>query len=221
MTAAPPTAARANLLAVVLAGGLGRRMATPEPTVQKGLVALAGRPMVAHVLDRLAPQIDRIALNVNSADPAWHSFGLPLIADAEADFLGPLAGVHAGLAYAARQADAPSMVVFVPTDTPFLPTDLVARLTSDPRRVAVAEGPGGLEPAVAAVPTACLADLTDHLARLRAGVGNGSLRGWLLRQTPRIVAFGRDGDTRDPFTNVNTPEERAEAERRLTSRSSS
>lgn len=208
----------APILAVILAGGRGSRMApTPgDSIVQKGLVPLGGRPMVAHVLERLAPQVDHVALNVNGADPAWSGFALPLIADLEPDFPGPLAGLAAGLAYAATRTPVPATVVFVPTDTPFLPRDLVARLIADDAsRIAVAAGPAGLEPAVAAVPPAYTGDLVAHLAAIRAGQANGSIRAWLMRHDPRIVRFDAAADDLDPFTNVNTPAERADAERRL------
>lgn len=211
-------ATASRLLAVILAGGRGSRMAdAPGGSVQKGLVPLAGRPMIAHVLDRLAPQVSRVVLNVNGSDPAWAAFGLPLIADPEPDFPGPLAGLAAGLHYALTLDPVPASVIFVPTDTPFLPRDLAERLIADdPGRVAVAEGPGGLEPAISAVPTALAADLTDHLASVRAGAATGSIRAWLMRHEPRIVRFHIGTDLVDPFTNVNTPDERAAAERRLT-----
>lgn len=207
-----------NLLAVILAGGRGSRMAdAPGSSVQKGLVPLAGRPMIAHVLDRLAPQVGRVALNVNGSDPAWATFGLPLIADPEPDFPGPLAGLAAGLHYALTLDPVPASVLIVPTDTPFLPRDLAERLIADdPGRVAVAEGPGGLEPAVAAIPPALIDDLVAHRAAIRAGAANGSIRAWLMRHDPRVVRFHMGTDLVDPFTNVNTPDERAAAERRLT-----
>jgi molybdopterin-guanine dinucleotide biosynthesis protein A len=202
-------APRPDVLAVILAGGQASRMGY----VQKGLLPLAGRPLVAHVLDRLAPQAGRFVLNVNGDPAPWARFGLPLIADAEPDFPGPLAGIAAGLAYARSLAPVPRAVVFVPTDTPFLPRDLVARLApaDAPLGVAVARGPNGLEPAVAAVPPALGADLAAH----RAAGGNGSVRVWLMRHAPRIVAFAAEAGDLDPFTNVNTPEELAAAERRL------
>jgi molybdopterin-guanine dinucleotide biosynthesis protein A len=208
MTAAPASL-HPDVLVVILAGGRGSRMgAGGDAPVQKGLLPLAGRPLIAHILDRLAPQAGRVVLNVNGDPAPWQGFGLPLIADAETGFPGPLAGVAAGLAYAATCAPTPAAVVFVATDTPFLPRDLVARLVGDPVALpAIAEGPSGLEPAVFAVPPDLGADLAAH----RAGGGNGSMRAWLMRHEPRVVAFGRDEAGRDPFTNVNTPADLAAA----------
>lgn len=208
MTAAP-TSPHPDVLAVILAGGRGSRMGLGQDApVQKGLLPLAGRPLVAHVLDRLAPQVGRVVLNVNGDPEPWQGFGLPLVADTETGFPGPLAGVAAGLAYAAACAPKPAAVVFVATDTPFLPRDLVARLVGVPPALpAIAEGPSGLEPTVFAVPPDAGADLAAH----RAGGGNGSIRVWLMRQSPRIVAFRHDDAGRDPFTNVNTPADLAAA----------
>lgn len=201
-----PASPRPDVLVVILAGGRGSRMGTGgDAPIQKGLLPLAGRPLVAHVLDRLAPQTGRVVLNVNGDPAPWRDFGLPLVADAETGFPGPLAGVAAGLAYAATCAPKPVAVVFVATDTPFLPHNLVARLVGE--LPAIAEGPSGLEPAVFAVAPDLGADLAAH----RASGGNGSMRTWLMRHSPRVVAFSRDAAGRDPFTNVNTPADLAAA----------
>ena len=115
----PPALARADVTGIVLAGGLGRRMGG----VDKGLVMLEGRAMVAHVLDRLAPQVGAIVVNANQNRERYAAFGHPVVADAVGGFAGPLAGLHAGMTAASTP-----FVVTVPCDSPFLPLDLVARL---------------------------------------------------------------------------------------------
>ena len=104
---------------VVLAGGLGRRMGG----VDKGLQLLDGRPMVAQVVERLAPQVDELLINANRNAGQYAEFGHRVIPDAIEGFAGPLAGLERGLAEATT-----ALVVTVPCDSPFLPPDLVARL---------------------------------------------------------------------------------------------
>src|SRR3954465_1097930 len=106
---------------IILAGGLGRRMGG----VDKGLQPLRGKPMVEHVLARLSPQVGEIIINANQNAEAYGRFGHRVIGDDIAGFAGPLAGLHAGLK-AARNP----LVVTVPCDSPFLPSDLVSRLHS-------------------------------------------------------------------------------------------
>src|SRR5689334_12941925 len=108
-----------DITAVVLAGGQGRRMGG----VDKGLVALDDKPMVAHVIARLAPQVGAIVINANQNIDRYAALGHPVVSDEVGGFAGPLAGLHAGMAY----ATAP-YVVTSPCDSPFLPEDLVARL---------------------------------------------------------------------------------------------
>src|ERR671926_1083594 len=104
---------------IVLAGGLGRRMGG----VDKGLQPLHGRPMIAHVLERLGPQVDDIVINANQNLERYGAFGHRVVKDEISGFAGPLAGLHAGLA-----AISQPLAVTVPCDSPFLPSDLVARL---------------------------------------------------------------------------------------------
>src|SRR5258706_1664052 len=104
---------------VVLAGGQGRRMGG----VDKGLQLLHGKPVVAHVLARFAPQVGEIVINANQNAAEYAKFGHRVVADEIGGFSGPLAGLHAGLLAASHP-----LVVTVPCDSPFLPDDLVSRL---------------------------------------------------------------------------------------------
>src|SRR5260221_1425552 len=109
---------------MVLAGGQGRRMGG----VDKGLQPLHGKPMVAAVLARLAPQVDEILINANQNLADYGRFGYRVVPDAIGGFAGPLAGLHAGLGEATHE-----VVLTVPCDLPFLPMDLSARLPQDLR----------------------------------------------------------------------------------------
>ncbi len=104
---------------LIIAGGLARRMGG----VDKGLQPLGGRPLLAHVIERFAPQVDHLLINANHNGAAYAAFGYPLVADAIPGYAGPLAGLHAGLT-----ACTTPLLASVPCDSPFLPRDFVARL---------------------------------------------------------------------------------------------
>src|SRR3954462_5456677 len=110
-----------TITGLVLAGGQGRRMGG----VDKGLQMLRGKPMAQWALERLAPQVDEVLINCNQNLESYARFGHRLVPDEIGGFAGPLAGLHAGLKAAANP-----LVVTVPCDSPFLPTDLVSRLNS-------------------------------------------------------------------------------------------
>jgi molybdopterin-guanine dinucleotide biosynthesis protein A len=195
---------------VILAGGRGTRMAGGNGAgTDKSAVLLSGRPMIAHVLERLAPQVEALAINANGDAGRFAVLGLPVIADRQAGFLGPLAGMLAGLEWGQGLQPRPSHIVFVPTDTPFVPEDLVARLMAAAGAgIAMAESSSGSQQAVVAIPVGLAEDLDAHV---RAG-GRLSILGWLERHGCVRVRFDDEGGF-DPFMNVNTPEELAEAER--------
>ena len=107
---------------VILAGGQSSRMGGGD----KGLLHLGGRPILSHVIERLSPQVADLALNANGDPARFGPFGLPVIADSVPGFAGPLAGVLAGLDWAASQGA--ETIVTAAADTPFFPADLVPRL---------------------------------------------------------------------------------------------
>jgi molybdopterin-guanine dinucleotide biosynthesis protein A len=185
---------------IILAGGAARRMGGGD----KPLLPLAGRPLIAHVIDRLG-EVHAISAN---GDPArYASFGLPVLPDrlppGTPDRPGPLAGVLAGMDWAAGRGIA--RIVTVPGDTPFLPRDLVARLLAAGGTVAMATHEGRDHPVAAAWDVA----LRDELrAALAAGLRRPVL--WADGLGARRVAFAGD----DPFFNVNTPADLEEAGRR-------
>lgn len=187
---------------VILAGGLSRRMGGGD----KGLVPLAGRPLLGHVIDRLAPQVPALALNANGDPARFAGFGLDVIPDTLPDHPGPLAGILAAIGWA-RTRGAP-WVLTVPGDTPWLPGDLVPRLimaAEDADGLALAESGGRLHPVCGLWPVA-LAD------RLAADIAAGARRvgDWALSQGAARAPFP-SGEP-DPFANLNTPEDFARAE---------
>ncbi len=188
-------------LGVILAGGRATRMGGGD----KGLLALGDRTLLAHVIDRLGPQVAGMALNANGDAARFSGFGLPVLPDTIEGFAGPLAGVLAGLDWAAGQgADA---IVTAAADTPFFPCDLVAQLlragegmdvplvlaaTPDTRTGLIRHPTFGLWPV----------SLRDDLrAALRGGLRK--VRLWSDAHGGREAVFPVDGI--DPFFNVNTP----------------
>ncbi|MBK9676165.1 MAG: molybdenum cofactor guanylyltransferase [Betaproteobacteria bacterium] len=190
-----------SVTGIVLAGGMGRRMGG----VDKGLVPLAGRPMVEHVLTRLRPQVDDALINANQNLDRYAAFGVPVVADAIGGFAGPLAGLHAGMTAAHRD-----LVVTVPCDSPFLPDDLVARLlaglVAGDAQLAVARTFDQPHPVFALVRRALLPHLTAFLEG-----GGRKIDAWYATLPAVEVAFD---DEADAFRNINTSDELAAASQR-------
>ncbi len=194
-------------LGMVLAGGLARRMGGGD----KALLRIGGATILERVLERLAPQCRGLILNANG-DPVRFAFTrLPVVADDVPDFAGPLAGVVAGLDWAAAHAPEAAWVASVPGDCPFLPRDLVARLHAarDAQRQALACARSGewRHPVVGLWPVALRADLRralvdEHLHKIEIWTGR---HGVALADWPETPV--------DPFFNVNTPEDAATADR--------
>lgn len=185
---------------LVLAGGQGSRMGG----VDKGLAPFRGRPLVEHVIERLAPQVGEILVNANRNPEAYAGFGHRVIADEIAGFAGPLAGFERGLAHARGE-----LMATVPCDSPFLPADLVSRLRA-------ALEAAGAELAVAKTgeqphPVFCLMRRNVHasLARFLAS-GQRKIDKWYAAL--RIVEVAFD-DEADAFANINTRDELAGLEK--------
>ncbi len=195
-----------RVLGVVLAGGLARRMGGGD----KGLKRLGGEPLLDIILRRLRPQVGGIILNANGDPARFAGYGLPVAADAVPDFAGPLAGVLAGLHWARQNQPAISHIVTVPSDGPFLPLDLVARLVAacdaaGAELACVASG-GRPNPVVGLWPVA----LHDDLWRAVTEEGLRKVDIWTARHKLAVADFA--AQPVDPFFNANTPEELAEAE---------
>lgn len=192
--------------AVILAGGQARRMGGGD----KALLTLAGRPLLAHVLDRLTPQCAPIALNANGDPARFAGFDLPVIADGRDDSAGPLAGILAAMAWASDQGA--GAVLTVPGDCPFLPADLADRLhaLSRPGRPVIAAAPDAQarmqrHPVFGLWPVVLRADLARALQD-----GQRRLMGWAGAQGAITAPWPPARS--DPFFNINTPTDLAQAE---------
>ena len=179
---------------MVLAGGLGRRMGG----VEKGLIALRGRPLLAHVIDRLRPQVDELLLNANREIQRYEVFGLPVVGDVIEGCVGPLAGLHAGLVHATHD-----LVLSVPCDAPSLPGDLaprlLARMESEGAELAIARSRGRIHPVFCLCRRALAADLEGYLEG-----GGRAVRTWVESRRHAIEDFD---DEPAAFENINTIED--------------
>jgi molybdopterin-guanine dinucleotide biosynthesis protein A len=192
---------------ILLAGGLARRMDGGD----KPMRAIAGKTILERVITRLSPQCDRLVLNANGDPARFAAYGLPVIADSVADFPGPLAGILAGLDWAATHRPDVTWVLSAAADCPFLPRDLVARLHQ-------ARVEQNAQAAVAASGAQ-----THHVIGLWNVALREELRHALTVENVRKVERWAAGYTLatviwpteplDPFFNVNTVEDIAEAER--------
>jgi molybdenum cofactor guanylyltransferase len=183
-----------SVTGIVLAGGQGRRMGS----VDKGLALLLGRPMAAHVIERFAPQVDEILINANRNMTEYMALGHAVIPDAIGGYAGPLAGLHVGLTHAAHP-----LVATVPCDSPFLPLDLVARLSAalsdNAADIAVARTFEQPHPVFALVRRSVLPHLTQFLQE-----GGRKIDAWYATLKAIEVAFD---DQADAFRNINTADE--------------
>ena len=191
-------------LGVILAGGQATRMGGGD----KGLRVLGGQTILSRVIDRLSPQVAGLVLNANGDPARFSDYGLPVVADSVAGFAGPLAGVLAGMDWAAQHRA--ETIVTAAADTPFFPSDLVPRLQlaaeGMEHPLVLAASPDGRHPTFGLWPVALRDDLR---AALQDGLRKVVL--WTDTHGGRIAEF--PGSTPDPFFNVNTPEDLAQAER--------
>lgn len=189
-----------KITALILAGGRGSRMGS----VDKGLQLFYGKPMVAQVLERLAPQVDEVIINANRSLDAYTAFGHRVIPDVIDGFVGPLAGLQVGLLHATHP-----LVVTAPCDSPFLPLDLVARLLAalqnNQADLAVAKTFEQVHPVFCLVKR----DLEPHL-RSFLETGQRKIDKWY--ETLNVVEVSFD-DVESAFMNINTREELNRLER--------
>lgn len=185
----------ADITGAILAGGKGRRMGG----LDKGLVEYAGRPLVAHVIERLRPQLGELLINANRNIDEYRQFGYPVIADQLADYQGPLAGFAAVM-----QAARTDFVLVAPCDGPHLPADLVSRLvtaiTAEDVAIAVAHDGRRLQSVYALM-------RRDLLPSLQAYIQSGQRRvgAWYASQSIVRADFS---DAPESFFNVNYSEDK-------------
>lgn len=191
-------------LGVILAGGLARRMGGGD----KALREVGGQTVLARLIARFGPQVARLIINANGDPARFAPTGLPVVADGVAGFPGPLAGVLAGLDWA--DAHGLAWIATVPGDAPFVPTDLVARLhdarTTAGMTLACAASGGRVHPVVAVWPTSIR-------GTLRQALEDGARKVETFAAGLGLATALWPGSPLDPFFNVNTPEDLAEADR--------
>jgi len=191
-------------LGVILAGGQATRMGGGD----KGFLPLGNGTILSHVIDRLEPQVDMLALNANGDPARFNHLHLPVVADSIKGFAGPLSGVLAGLDWAATQGA--THIVTAAADTPFFPCDLVPRLLQAAEeagtQIALSRTPDGRHPTFGLWPTALRDDL-------RAALNDGLRKVvvWTDKHGCATAHFPDDA----AFFNVNTPQDLEQAETML------
>ncbi len=192
---------------VILAGGLARRMGGGD----KALREIGDRPILARVIARLAPQCEGLLLSANGDPQRFAPFGLPVIADGVANHPGPLAGILAGLDWAAANRPGVQWIVSAPGDCPFLPRDLVARLRealdSHGAELAVAASGGQSHPVIGLWSVG----LREALRQALVVEGLHKVDAWTRRY--RVATVNWRAQPFDPFFNANTIDDLTEAER--------
>jgi molybdopterin-guanine dinucleotide biosynthesis protein A len=201
-----PAQAHPPTLGLVLAGGLARRMGGGD----KALIAIGGTAILDRVIARLRPATTAIILNANGDPARFARYRLPVVADSVPDFAGPLAGILAGLDWAAAHAPELEWIASAPGDCPFLPHDLIARLhqvrEAAGKPLACARSGDWRHPVAGLWPVSLRADLRRALVE----EGLHKIEVWTARHGIAIAEWPTA--PLDPFFNVNTPDDAAAAE---------
>ena len=191
-----------SISAIILAGGRATRMSGAD----KGLVPLQQKPLIQHVINRLAPQVDEILINANRELAQYQALGYTVLQDEVEDFLGPLAGFSLGLQHAKHD-----YVLTVPCDSPLLPVDLALRLMAalveHKAEIVVASSDGSTHPVFCLCKKTVLPSLTAYLEQ-----GERRVSAWQKSQQYIEVDFS---DCSEAFTNLNTFEDLAALELKL------
>ena len=198
-----------NVVGVLLAGGLARRMGGGD----KGLSVLGGRPMMDRIIERARPQVSNLILNANGDSDRFAAYGLEVVPDVIEGSAGPLAGVLTGLEWTIEHAPDTQWLATFTVDAPFVPMDLVDRLAagvkSESADLACAASNGRSHPVFGLWPVR----LAGELRRAMIDEDMRKIDRWTARYNLIEVDFSCDPF--DPFFNVNAPEHLAEAERLL------
>jgi molybdenum cofactor guanylyltransferase len=185
---------QADVTAVILAGGMGKRMGGQD----KGQIQFNGQPLIEFVLDAIRPQVATILINANRHQQDYALYNYPVISDELQDFQGPLAGFAAGLS-----ASTTDYIVTVPCDGPVLASDLVARLIEalkrDAAEIAVAYDGKRMQPVYALIPKRLLPSLLQFLAE-----GDRKIDRWYAQHAIALADFSDEPQT---FLNINTPDD--------------
>lgn len=198
----PPKPTSAEVTGVILAGGRARRLGG----IDKGLLPVAGKPLIAWVIEGLVPQVGGLLISANRNLDTYGGFGYPVISDTLDGFQGPLSGILSAMGAAPTP-----WILTVPCDGPCLPPDLVPRLiralAEAQATLAVASDGVCIQPVFGLLPVSLVGDLREYLALGKREVGR-----WLGRHRLAVADFH---DHPDAFANLNTPGEQARLEEML------
>jgi molybdopterin-guanine dinucleotide biosynthesis protein A len=188
--------------AIILAGGKAIRMGG----LDKGLVLFQQKPLIAHVIARLTPQVDEIIINANRELETYQALGYQVLQDETTDFAGPLAGMQLGLKYANND-----YVLTVPCDSPLLPLDLVSRLQAalieHHADIAIVSSDGNTHPVFCLCKKSVLPTLNNYLNH-----GDRKVSAWQQSLNHVYVDFS---DCAEAFTNLNTQQDLTDFEAKL------
>jgi molybdopterin-guanine dinucleotide biosynthesis protein A len=194
--------ATGNITGIILAGGQARRMGGQD----KGLISLAGKPMIEYVIKSIEPQVDTIIINANRNQSLYEKYGFPVVADQIEGYCGPLAGMASGLEHATTP-----FVVTVPCDSPFIPDDLVHKLYStlqhENAEICTIRSNGRLQPVFTLMKSELFNSILEFLNN-----GERKIDKWFDKHRLAIADFSDQPDT---FININSTEELEEVEIKL------
>jgi len=194
---------------ILLAGGLARRMGGGD----KGLKTIGGKTILSRIIATVAPQCAGLLINANGETDRFASFGLPVVRDGIPDFAGPLAGILAGLDWLTAHDPDCELAISIPTDTPFLPDDLVPRLLDARGKseadIAIATSGGSAHPVAGLWPVAIRHDLRhalvdEHIHKMAVFIGRH-----------KVAHADWPVEPFDPFFNANEPRDIKAAEKIL------
>lgn len=196
-----------RIAGIILAGGRSSRM----DGYDKALLPFGTAPLIDFIAGRLSPQLEALAINSNGDPAQFSSLRLPVVADSVTGFAGPLAGIAAGMEWAAGSPLAFTHILTVATDTPFFPRDLASRLggaiADAPDHIAVAVSGGIWHPVFGLWPVA----MKNALQQWLSDPHNRRVRTWIEDHAHRTVDFplmtAQSGDSFDPFFNINRPDD--------------
>ncbi len=185
---------KASITGVILSGGRARRMGGQD----KGLLSLAGRPLVAYAIQGLRPQVESLIINANRHLDIYENLGHPVVEDAVSGFLGPLVGM-----LTAMEASNKSYLLTMPCDSPLLPTDyaqlMYTALLRDPAELAVAHDGNRLQPVFTLLKTELQHSMRNYLEQ-----GGRKIDAWFAQHKMALADFSHHPEM---FRNINTPEE--------------
>jgi molybdenum cofactor guanylyltransferase len=200
---------RTGVLGLLLAGGQGRRMGGGDKCQR----SIGNQTLLAHAIQRAAPQVDALLINANGDPDRFSASGLPVAADVVEGHAGPLAGILTGIEWARETMPACAWVASIATDTPFFPLDLVARLLdavhAKSARIGCAASSGRTHPVFGLWPIALASDLRHAVC----AEGMRKIDTWTARYPVAVVEFA--DQPFDPFFNVNAPADLDQAEKML------